>query len=208
LEEVSEYEMIDVNDFMTEMTSNQRHQYLLKMQAGMSSPIFSYTWARGGSRAGVNPQVIWRVPLEAQKKERDKGMTKSQINVDYLNRNTSIYRSRAERSAYMATVVNKNFINSTAVAQALYEFVTGDLLPLSSMSTDAIAASRYALNCQDPDIIVDLRKLNGRPKNALFDPFWAKMAVIVEGRVDDRRHGELPLCMHYISLYVMFLTLP
>ena len=108
----------------------------------------------------------------------------------------------------MATVVNKNFINSTADAQALYEFVTGDLLPLSTMSTNAIAASRYALNCQDPDIIVDLRKLNGRPKNALFDPFWAKMVVIVEERVDDRRHGELLLCMHSISLYVMFLTLP
>ena len=102
----------------------------------------------------------------------------------------------------------KNFINSTTVAQALYEFVTGDLLPLSGMSTDAIAASRYALNCQDPDIIVDLRKLNGRPKNDLFDPFWAKMAVIIDGRVDDRRHGELLVCMHRIALYViMFLTI-
>jgi hypothetical protein len=38
--------------------------------------------------------------------------------------------------------------------------------------------------------MIDMRKLNGRVNNALFDPLWAKMAVVVEGRVDDRRHGE------------------
>jgi hypothetical protein len=121
-------------------------------------------------------------------------MIKSQINIDLLNKNTALYRSRAERSAYLATVVNKSFISSTSAAQALYEFVTGDFMPSSSMlSPDSLAAAKFALNCQDPDIIVDLRKLNGRPKNQLFDPFWAKMAEVVEGRVDDRRHGKLPL---------------
>jgi hypothetical protein len=132
--------------------------------------------------------------------ERDEGMMKSQNNIDFLKNNTAIYRSRAERSAYLATVVNKNFINSTADAQALYEFVTGDLMPSNSLSQDAIATSRYALNCQDPDIIVDLRKLNGRPKNELFDPFWAKIVVVVEGRVDDRRHGEITFYMYCIAL--------
>ena len=39
LEEAKEYEMIDVNDFMTEMTNNQRHQYLLNVQGGMSCPF-------------------------------------------------------------------------------------------------------------------------------------------------------------------------
>jgi hypothetical protein len=37
---------------------------------------------------------------------------------------------------------------------------------------------------------VDLRKLNARVTNDLFDLFWAKMVVVVEGRVDDRGHGE------------------
>jgi hypothetical protein len=175
LEEAEEYEMIDVNDFMIDMTNNQRHQYLLKMRGGMSCPVFIYTWARGGSRTGVNPQVIWRVPLQPNTGERDEGMMKSQNNIDFLKTNTAIYRSRAELSAYLATVVDKNFINSTADAQALYEFVTGDLMPSNSLSQDAIATSRYALNCQDPNIIVDFRKLNGRPKNELFDPFWAKV---------------------------------
>jgi hypothetical protein len=105
----------------------------------------------------------------------------------------------------MATVVNKNFISSKAVADALYEFITGDAMPKSTLSTDAIATTRFALNCQDPDIIIDLRKLNARVTNDLFDPFWAKMVVVMEGRVDDRRHGEM---FHYIlyCLIVVFIV--
>ena len=40
LEEAEEYEMIDVDDFMIDMTNNQRHQYLLKMRGGMTCPVF------------------------------------------------------------------------------------------------------------------------------------------------------------------------
>ena len=104
----------------------------------------------------------------------------------------------------MATVVTKHFISSKAAAHALFEFITGDAMPKSTLSTNAIATARFALNCQDPDIIVDLRKLNARVTNDLFDPFWAKMAVVVEGRGDDRRHGEMfhycivLLCLFYV----------
>jgi len=90
----------------------------------------------------------------------------------------------------MANVVNTNFISSRAATQAVYEFITGNIMPKSSLSTKAFAAARFALNCQDTGIIVDLRKLNARVTNDLFDLFWAKMVVVVEGRVDDRRHGE------------------
>jgi hypothetical protein len=194
LEESEEYETIDANDFMTDMTNNQRRRYLLNMHGGMSCPIFCFTWARGGGRAGVNRQVIWRVPPTTNKTGCETGMINSQINIDLLNKNTALYRSRAERSAYLATVVSKSFISSTLVALALYELFTGDVMSSPSMlSQDALAAAKFALNCQDPDIILDLRKLNGRPKNNLFDPFLAKIAEVVEGRIDDCQHGKLPL---------------
>ncbi len=59
------------------------------------------------------------------------------------------------------------------------------------VSPDSLTSTRFALNCQDPHIIVDLRHLNGRPKNIQFDQFWEMMSEMVEGRVNDRRHGEL-----------------
>ncbi len=90
----------------------------------------------------------------------------------------------------MSTVVNTNFIRSTAVAQAVYEFITGNVMPKSSFGLEALAAARFALNCQDRDIIGEMRKVNARVTNDLFDAFWAKIVVVVEGCVYDRRHGE------------------
>ena len=82
LHQSPEYEMIDVNDFMAGMSDSKRHHYILKMHEGMSEPILSYTWARGGSRAGVSPHVIWRNPLKSEKQKRDEGLKYSQNNID------------------------------------------------------------------------------------------------------------------------------
>jgi len=57
----------------------------------------------------------------------------------------------------MATMINKNFVSSKAAAHALYEFITGDAMPIITLGTEAIAAARFALNCQDSDIIIDPR---------------------------------------------------
>ena len=117
-------------------------------------------------------------------------MIKSQNNIDFLNKNTSLYHSRVERIAYLAAVVNANFVNGTPATQAIFEFITGGQMFTNFVSPDSIAYARFALHCQDPDIIVDLMQLNGRPKNVQFDPFWEMMSKLVEERVDDRRHGE------------------
>jgi hypothetical protein len=102
----------------------------------------------------------------------------------------------------MATVVNQHFVCGKAAAQVMFEFIIGDHMPNDAIGADSEAAARYALNSQDDDIIVDLRKLNARPKDPLFDKFWAKMATVVEGRVDDRRHGEL-MCLMMCQLHTL-----
>jgi len=157
----------------------------------MSFPIFSYTLSRGGSGGGVNPHVVWRLPTLDKKVEREEGLNKSQQNIDFLSTHTILYHSRAERSVYLATVINKNFVNSTYATHAMYEFITGARMPAQTNCIEALTAARYAINYQDPEVIVDLRKLNARMNNPAFDPLWACMAEIVEGRVEDRQHGKL-----------------
>ena len=130
-------------------------------------------------------------------------MNKSQANIDFLNKNTSTYHSRAERSAYLANIPNTNFVNGAVASQAIYEFITGGVMSTNFVSPDALAAARFVLNCQDPDIIVDLRRLNARPHNTMFDSFWSKMAKVVEGRVHDRRHGEFPLPLLFLILSLL-----
>jgi len=101
LQQATEYEMIDVNDFMTGMTNDYRYKYFLKMNEGMTVPIFSYTWSMGGSRAGVNPHVIWRGPLKSEKEQRDQGLMTSQNNIDYLKQNTILFHKRLEQKVLL-----------------------------------------------------------------------------------------------------------
>ncbi len=118
-------------------------------------------------------------------------MTQTQNNIDNLNTNISLYHSRAERTSYLAIVINTNFVNGTAAAHAIFEYITGGQMSTHFVSPDSRTTARFALNCQDLDIIVDLRHVNGRPKNIQLDKFWAMMSKVVEGRVNDRRHDEL-----------------
>ena len=46
----------------------------------------------------------------------------------------------------------------------------------------------------DPDIILDLRKLNGKVKSTQFDPFWDQLQLYLDEltlAVDERRHSTV-----------------
>ena len=68
-------------------------------------------------------------------------------------------------------MVNKNFVSSATTAQAIFEFITSDQIAIKCQSPDACLAAKFALKCQDPSIVFDMRKLNARPKNDSFDQF-------------------------------------
>ncbi len=88
----------------------------MKVQQGMCVPMFHYTWTWGGSRAVSTRTSFGGSPLLSEKPARDEGMSTSQRNIEYLKKNTSIYHSRAERTAYMSAIVNKDFVCSTTAA--------------------------------------------------------------------------------------------
>jgi hypothetical protein len=47
MQNMGDYDMIDVNDFMPDMTGMQRHRFILQLQQGLSVSILLYTWAWG-----------------------------------------------------------------------------------------------------------------------------------------------------------------
>ena len=74
------------------------------------------------------------------------------------------------------------------------------------MNLEASMAAKFALNCQDPNIVLDMRKLNARPKSDIFDQIWAMMATIMDGSVSDRRHGKLlyiPFVLMYLYMHLL-----
>ena len=91
---------------------------------------------------------------------------------------------------------NSLVATSKSVLRCIFNDLTGDS---SSAPTQAqkIIDERVAnavLAIGDPDILLDLRKLNGNPKATLFDDFWIELSLFLEEltpAVDDRRHGEV-----------------
>ena len=51
----------------------------------------------------------------------------------------------------------------------------------------------FILESNDTDLLWDLRKLNGRPKNPAFDPFWHELQKYIDefAAVDERRHSDI-----------------
>jgi hypothetical protein len=76
---------------------------------------------------------------------------------------------------------------------------------------DILVIPEVDLATQDPDIMHDLRILNGRPKNKLFDIFCSEIESLLEShaRVDDRLHGEKVVNITHVDMkcmmkYVLF----
>ena len=53
--------------------------------------------------------------------------------------------------------------------------------------------TRALLDVSDPDIVLDLRRSNGKPNNTIFDSFWSELQTYLDEinpAVDERRHGK------------------
>eukprot|EP00873_Tetraselmis_striata_P014838 jgi/Tetstr1/435102/TSEL_024070.t1 len=103
------------------------------------------------------------------------------------------YYSRAVKETFFALVSEPGFVSSKAAAQAIFEFVTGDVVPAQAQSKVGLATAFFALSSQiSKDLILDMRQLNGRHNNKLFDPLWDAVLTLMDEnykRVHDRRHA-------------------
>ena len=53
--------------------------------------------------------------------------------------------------------------------------------------------AKYLLDMDDPDIVLDLRKLNGKHSSSKFDDFWLELHNYIEElgpAIQERRHGD------------------
>ena len=70
----------------------------------------------------------------------------------------------------------------------MYNYLTRDHLPRERYKgkDNAMDMARLALASQDFDIVHDMRELNGRPRNTLFDLFWGEIKTLLEShaRID------------------------
>ena len=67
MQSMDDYDMIDVNDFMPDMTGMQRHRFIIQLQQGLSVSIFLYTWAWGGA-GQASTHTLFGVSLPNQRR--------------------------------------------------------------------------------------------------------------------------------------------
>ena len=79
----------------------------------------------------------------------------------------------------------------------MYKVLTGDCSSSRSTSEKQIderitKLAEEAFELDEPDILLDLRKMNGKPNATTFEQFWVELSCYLEEitpAVDDRRHG-------------------
>ena len=84
---------------------------------------------------------------------------------------------------------------SKSILRSIYRDLTDDSSASESMLQREVdeRVAKAVLAVESPDIMLDLRKLNGKPKSTHFDVFWEELSKFLEEinpAVDDRRHGE------------------
>ena len=101
--------------------------------------------------------------------------------------------------------------SSKAMLRNMYKFLTGDCSS-SRSSTEKVVDARIStladqiFELDEPEILLDMRKLNGKPDSSMFDEFWKELSVYlveVSPAVDDRRHGStlhLPIAISIADL--------
>lgn len=210
LQAAEDYEAVDLADYVGDLSTRLRSKFLTDLKADrLSVPFQLFAWQPGGSRAGCAQTTVWKVPRAASARDEKRAYL---LQREAEDRNIK-YKSRRAKQEYFTTVVKPNFASSKAAAAAMYEYITGHVLPRDRSKADSMAvqAALLALETGDYDIAEDMRTLNSRPNNQQgFQPFFDELAAFVKQheRVDDRRQGAtlpptlpFPLMSHWMLVY-------
>ena len=183
------YEPILVNDFLP-MDTRERRCYIDQLSNGIPLPLqlFKFTYSSGNNLG--NTHFLWKISDEM---DSDKQLEKNYHIVDHKS-DIKVYHSRAMRNDFKA-ICGRVSNMKPAIARELYRRYVGDASAAETGSEALIDQRVQAfLDCEDEDIIWDLREKNaGRPeKYSVFFEFCQKyLNSQAEVAVDDRRHDSI-----------------
>ncbi len=124
--------------------------------------------------------------------------TLNQQTIAQLNQSQKLYYTREVRKEFLdkyTHLAKKTALKSKNVLRHMFHSLVQDESAPSS-SNEAEVDDRlatYLIKMDEPDVILDLRKLNGKPGSSTFDRFWLELRDYLEEigpAVQERRHGE------------------
>lgn len=177
------YEPVLVNEFAPEYRFRRRH-WIEKM--ALQFPVMLYRVAYG-SNLGTS-FFLWKSPAE----------------IDQTAVSRTMSRISAQHKFFATRSMCKDFFHKycslcqvpKAVLRNMYKSLVEDTSASSCAAEKEVddRIAQAALDLDDTDIILDLRKLNGNPQSSKFDDFWQALDEFLEESmlaVDDRRHRDI-----------------
>ena len=182
LASMPEYSPLCLNDFAPTSRYTRRH-WLDKLALPYKVMIMKYP--HGNSLGTLC--FIWRI-LEQVDETQNAGVILRLSREVHKFSTREMRRDFAEKYHHVANT-------SKSILRSIYRDLTDDSFTAESVLQQKVdeRVAKAVLAVESPDIMLDLRKLNGRPKSAHFDEFWAELSRFLEEinpAVDDRRHGE------------------
>lgn len=146
-----------------------------------------------------NYLFIWpiqdHVTLEAALKENQKVISQIQSDVP-------VYHRRALRKKLISKFGRISPNTSLASLREFYRVASGDQsASLTTAKGEIDERLREALEMEDPELIINLRRENEGQSNR-FDVFWKKMKSFLDesSAVHERRHGDVTYMAKAISV--------
>ena len=146
-----------------------------------------------GNGCGVSTHYIWKIPPKTNHQARVDGERQTAVILGELALEQELHYGRAVMTAYLGSVIGPDLICSKAAAKAIWQFITGSNVDHGDEST--VIAAMWAMHSGDKGIVLDMRTMNGKTKDAAFDPFFEEMRRQLESykAVHSRRHtGKFP----------------
>lgn len=177
-----EYSPVCLNDFSPMNRYTRRHRV---DELALPYRVMIMKYPHGNSLGTLC--FVWKVPEQIDETQN------AQVTLQ-LSREVHKFSTQEMRRDF--TVKYHRVANVTkSILRSLYRDLTDDYAAASSSFQQEVdeRVAKAVLAVESPDILFDLRKLNGKPKSTHFDEFWAELSAFLEEinpAVDDRRHGE------------------
>ena len=163
----------------------ERRKWLEGIQLPFTIMIYRYAY---GNHLGTLTYA-WRIPEDQPVDNTTVSRVFTQLNGQHSHYCTRAMRrdflDKYRRIAKLPTMVLRN----------IYRTLLGDCSSAEYSSEARVdeRVVRALLDINDPDIVLDLRRSNGKPDSKIFDPFWSELQSYLDEinpAVDERRHGE------------------
>jgi len=177
------YEPVFVNDF-SPLNRYERKHWLEKLH--LEFPVKMYRYSHGNNVGTMT--FLWCLPSDSPE---DSTSTAQAISI--LNTKQKQYYTRQMRRDFLSRY--SHFVKApTSILRHMFKELVHD----SSAATSAIEQSvddrvaKAVVELQDPDIITDLRRNNGKVQSS-FEDFWSELQKYLDEiitPVNERRHGS------------------